>query len=1074
MKPIRARSIALWLAFGVSILLASNIATVHAQDAKSSPQALVLYGDAANFQNNGAFELAAEEWEKFLTKFPNDPLAAKVQHYQGVCNLQLKRFQKAADVFAAVIAEYPNNENIQDAYLNLGWCQHSLAGQNVEGMHAKAAATFSEMAKKFPKGKYTDQALFFWGESEYKQGNKKQAAAAYDQLTKDHPKSKLRMDAIYALGVTYEELEQYADAGRVYDLFLEECADSDLVTEVRMRKAETVLQAGDFAAAEKMFGEVFGVEGFASADHAVFRQAYCLSKLDKFAEAGMLYAEIPADHKQSVYVRESAMSAGRCFYRAERFDDATKWLQSAVDAADQFAPEAAHWLSRIHLKQNEPQKVLPLTEKALAGAADSQYAVNLKMDRADALYEIEDSRPQALDLYVKIAADHAQHELAPQSLYNAAFAAMELGKREDGLKHCDALLKAYPEDKLVPDVKYVVAECRLQLGQHEEAQKAYQELTAGYPQHLEIETWQVRLGSAIYLQKKYQQVVDTLTPLVSTVKGAHNQAEMQFLIGVSQFFLKKYESAVTALGASLKAAPKWRQADETMIYLSRALREQDSVAKAIETITKMITDFPDSRYLDRAHYRHGEYSYAAEDYGTALAQYEKVVSQWPDSAFAAYAQYGKGWSQLKSKKYDEAAQTFTALITDHAEHKLVPDAHFARGMCQRQTGKFDDVIKDINTYLQSEPDLANKSDALYELGLAEVAKKQQAGAAATFEQLLKDNPQYVNADKVLYELAWAYKSSGDDSKQANAVAAFAKLGSDHPDSPLAAEANFHVGESHYEKQEFDQAAKAYTAARSKKPKDDLGEKAVYKLGWSRYQLKDYDAALADFSGQLESYPQGPLHADALFMKAECLFRQEKYEEALPAYSATKDVELSSATSSVLALLHGGQSASQLKQWDNALAFLSQILEKHAESPYLPEACYELGWAKQNSGKEDEAMKEYERAATSSRGAVGARARFMIGELYFNGKKYKEAIPQFQRVTFGYGGDNAPADVKKWQAKAGYETARCSEVQIQGAQPADRGKLIADAKKYYQYVIEKHPQDELVPTAKERLEVLSKL
>ncbi|MBC8875541.1 MAG: tetratricopeptide repeat protein, partial [Planctomycetes bacterium] len=334
--------------------------------------------------------------------------------------------------------------------------------------------------------------------------------------------------------------------------------------------------------------------------------------------------------------------------------------------------------------------------------------------------------------------------------------------------------------------------------------------------------------------------------------------------------------------------------------------------------------------------------------------------------------------------------------------------------------------------------------------------------------------KYANADKVLYELAWAYKSSGDDAKQADAIANFAKLASGYPDSSLAAEANFHVGESHYEKREFEEAAKAYAAAKAKNPAKDIGEKAVYKLGWSHYQLEQYDAALADFTEQLGSFPQGPLKTDALFMKAECLYGLENYAEALPAYKATQGIELSSPTISVLALLHGGQSASQLKQWDEALALLAQIPEKHAESPYVPEACYELGWAKQNSGKEDEAMKDYEQAADKSRGAVGARARFMIGELHFTRKKYVDAIREFQRTMYGYGGDKALPEVKKWQAKSGYEAGRCADVQIQGAAPPARPGLIADAKKYYQYVVDKHPQDELAAQAKTRLTELSKL
>src|SRR4051812_25661366 len=65
----------------------------------SSSEAVLAYRDAANFQNNGAFDIAAEEWQNFLKRFPNDPLAAKAQHYLGVCQLQLKQHEAAAASF---------------------------------------------------------------------------------------------------------------------------------------------------------------------------------------------------------------------------------------------------------------------------------------------------------------------------------------------------------------------------------------------------------------------------------------------------------------------------------------------------------------------------------------------------------------------------------------------------------------------------------------------------------------------------------------------------------------------------------------------------------------------------------------------------------------------------------------------------------------------------------------------------------------------------------------------------------------------------------------------------------------
>jgi hypothetical protein len=99
---------------------------------------------------------------------------------------------------------------------------------------------------------------------------------------------------------------------------------------------------------------------------------------------------------------------------------------------------------------------------------------------------------------------------------------------------------------------------------------------------------------------------------------------------------------------------------------------------------------------------------------------------------------------------------------------------------------------------------------------------------------------------------------------------------------------------------------------------------------------------------------------------------------------------------------------------------------------------------------------------------------MMGEIYFNEKKFDEASREFQRAMFGFGGEQATAQTKNWQAKSGYDAGRVAEVQIMAANGAARQKLIADAKRYYTFVVEKHAGHELAAEAKKRLEALGKL
>jgi hypothetical protein len=66
-------------------------------------------------------------------------------------------------------------------------------------------------------------------------------------------------------------------------------------------------------------------------------------------------------------------------------------------------------------------------------------------------------------------------------------------------------------------------------------------------------------------------------------------------------------------------------------------------------------------------------------------------------------------------------------------------------------------------------------------------------------------------------------------------------------------------------------------------------------------------------------------------------------------------------------------------------------------------------------------------------------------------------------------------VKRWQGCAGFEAARCVEVQLQNTtDPQQKAKLLQDAKTYYRYVTERHPDHQLAPQAKRRSAELTKL
>jgi TolA-binding protein len=174
----------------------------------------------------------------------------------------------------------------------------------------------------------------------------------------------------------------------------------------------------------------------------------------------------------------------------------------------------------------------------------------------------------------------------------------------------------------------------------------------------------------------------------------------------------------------------------------------------------------------------------------------------------------------------------------------------------------------------------------------------------------------------------------------------------------------------------------------------------------------------------------------------------------------------------LVYLHAAQSASKLKKWADAESLASSLLTKFADSKYKPFAIYELAYAKQKQKKAKEAIDLYSEVADNYREEIGAHARFMIGEVLFTEGNHAKAISEFQKVMYGYGGTQAPDDIKGWQALSAWEAGRCSEVIIADLTGESRNKAVAAARKFYDFVVNNHPNHDIAAKAKQRLAELT--
>ena len=109
-------------------------------------------------------------------------------------------------------------------------------------------------------------------------------------------------------------------------------------------------------------------------------------------------------------------------------------------------------------------------------------------------------------------------------------------------------------------------------------------------------------------------------------------------------------------------------------------------------------------------------------------------------------------------------------------------------------------------------------------------------------------------DKDAYQSAFALLK---DSQYDRAITAFQKFLATYPDSPLADNAQYWLGEAYYVNKSFPEAQAAFQRVIEKYPQTRKRADALLKIGYCQYELKQWDLARRTLSLVATQFPDAP-------------------------------------------------------------------------------------------------------------------------------------------------------------------------------------------------------------------------
>ena len=215
--------------------------------------------------------------------------------------------------------------------------------------------------------------------------------------------------------------------------------------------------------------------------------------------------------------------------------------------------------------------------------------------------------------------------------------------------------------------------------------------------------------------------------------------------------------------------PLYDRNDQVMYQLSRAYEETGQIDPAVDVLRQMVAKYPNSRHIDEAYFRLGEYYFTRKKYLDAEESYGKVVGIGEASSFYELALYKRGWALFKQDMYEMALDDYVAML----DYKVSRGYDFEQQSNEVERKHIEDTFRVISlsfSYLGGAESIVDyfsrKGQRQYEsyvyshLGEYYLDKRRYQDAAESYNVFVTRNPLHKVAPDFSIRAIEIYQKGG--------------------------------------------------------------------------------------------------------------------------------------------------------------------------------------------------------------------------------------------------------------------------------------------------------------------------